>query len=231
MTDPSDQHPPDTHGPDPDNLLYLYSMGLDEELNKKDQARLDDALKADESLNKDADALAAVDRWMRQVATERQEVDSSTFVNLVNATLEDDDSESLACIDRLVSAWGSEKVEVDPIEFRDGVLARLDGVRHVRKRSLVFRLAVPLAAAAALAFAIIAQFPSGFAQSARNVVTFASLATVGTEDQQGRVRQNRVAYAAKSKTVVFGENPARRVAVVTISTGVRDSSYGEYPPL
>jgi len=140
----------------PDDLAFLVSRSLDEELPEADRRRLDDALASSESLRGEAEQFRNLARLVQRWAAEGAELDWEHHHALISAQAAgEDDSEASRKLDGLLARWGASVVPLDEKKFTNAVMTRIDP-RRARKigRRLVFRLGVPLAAAAMVALAL-----------------------------------------------------------------------------
>lgn len=141
-----------------DELFFLLSRSLDEDLTDGERRRLDAALAESASLRAESDALRAVDRLVRRWGERSIELDWPTHERLIRASVQED--ASLAEVDELVARWGRTEVSCDDAAFVDGVMERIaaeSGVRRTLRMPRWYRIGVPLAAAAAIVFAVTAR--------------------------------------------------------------------------
>lgn len=139
----------------PDDPAFLLSRSLDEELSEPERQRLEDALARSQTLRADAGQFRALHRLMKRWGRQPADIDFAHHAALIAAQTADEDSEALRNVDRLLARWGSRRVALDEGKFVDAVMSRVlpHPTRALRTR-LIFRLAVPLAAAAAVAVAL-----------------------------------------------------------------------------
>ena len=148
-----------SHRPEqPDDLSFLLSYSLDEGLPADERRRLDEALATSESLRAESDDLCAVDRLVKRWGEQTVDVDWRTMEALIIATARED--ESLADVDDLVARWGETVVAYNDVAFVDGVLSRVAAEASANPPArllLWYRIGMPLAAAAAIVFAVTTQ--------------------------------------------------------------------------
>ncbi len=142
----------------PDDLTFLLSRSLDEDLSADQRQRLDETLADSASLRAEAVGLSAVDRLVKRWGEQKVEFDWQTQEALILAAAQD--GESLADVDDLVARWGETEVPHDEAAFVDGVLGRIAAEQPAQQPAKTlpwYRIGVPLAAAAAIVFAVTAQ--------------------------------------------------------------------------
>ncbi len=146
----------------PDDLAFLVSRSMDDDLSPAERLRLADALSLSESLRAEVSKLKAVQRLVGQWGQESFDVDWKHHAALISASAASSEDESLGKVDSLLSRWAN-RSEVDAIDLTAGVLSRIHSERRgVNWHGTMWRLGVPLAAAAAIALAVTATtwFPS-----------------------------------------------------------------------
>ncbi len=142
-------------GYNPDDPGFLASRRLDEELPAEAQARLDAALSASPALREEAEQLRAVDDLVKRWGAGSEEVDSEPFVkSVVGAVESQHDSVELRRVDSLLAGWRDEDLGIDSDRFVEGVMGRVAPRRRAPGHQWIIRLGVPLAAAAAVMFAV-----------------------------------------------------------------------------
>lgn len=140
----------------PDDPAFLLSRSLDEKLSEEEQEALDRALASSETLRAEAARLRSLDRLVKRWGNRPIELDWEHYSALTEAQLvHDGDADKLRQVDLMLDKWASQTVSIDAEAFTTAVMA---GVRAERKAKswhrVVFRLGVPLAAAAAVVFAV-----------------------------------------------------------------------------
>lgn len=140
----------------PNDPAFLLSRSLDEELSDEEQQRLDKALASSESLRSEAMQLRAVDRLVTSWGTRPAGLDFEHHAALVVAQAVDgEDIKALRKVDQLIKHWGSRGVLHDEERFTAAVVDKVAReFRRTTRRGLVLRLGAPLAAAAAIVFAV-----------------------------------------------------------------------------
>ena len=162
----------------PDDPAFLASRALDEDLTAEERRKLEELLATSKSLRDELEGLRAIDRLVQRWGTPPVECDWDAHAALAAARAAgEDDEQDLRKVDNLLERWRRTPAEVDAEEFTASVMARVaPRTAWSRRRRLIIRLGVPLAAAAALAIAAtglfwspappdaIVQRPAGFAQ-------------------------------------------------------------------
>ncbi len=143
----------------PDDPLFLISRSLDEELSAADSARLRELLGGDASLAREANRLRSLDRLLKRWAADAPSIDWKDHQAVIQAKTEQSGDEAeLHSVDRLLERWAATEVRVDESAFVASVMQRVRLAPKARTRTapypLVFRFGLPLAAAAAVAFAV-----------------------------------------------------------------------------
>ncbi len=142
----------------PDDPTFLLSRSLDEELTKTEQQKLDHALASSEAFRTEADRLRhlnqLINRWgAKPVALDWEHHAALTEAQLIGTG----DADKLVKVDQLLGQWASQTVSIDEEAFTTAVLARVRAEQKTKPwHQVIFRLGVPLAAAAAVAFAVTA---------------------------------------------------------------------------
>jgi hypothetical protein len=158
----------------PNDPEFLASRSLDEDLSESDRRRLSDALQASEDLRCEAEKLRAVDELVKRWGGEEVELDWNAHSELAVAkAMAEQDEETGGKLDDLLQRWGGKRVELDEEAFTQAVMARVRPQKsRPPRRSLLFRLRTPLAAAAALAIAVTAAYWARSLHSPRVLVSF-----------------------------------------------------------
>ncbi len=141
----------------PDDPAFLASRSLDEELSASERQRLDEALAASESLRAEVEELRAIDGLVKRWSAGEVSLDWAAHSRLIEAkALAGPEGEHDRKLDDLLTQWADHRVEIDEGAFTAAVMARVSRrPRRVWRRSLVFRLGTPLAAAAAVAIVVV----------------------------------------------------------------------------
>ena len=139
----------------PDDPAFLASRALDGDLSAQERQRLEEALAASKELRAEVEQLRKVDQLVKRWGGADVELDWATYTKLIGARAESDaDEGDLGRVDQLIERWGREPVEFDEPAFTDAVMARVRSQeQRTPRRSLIFRIGAPLAAAAAVAIA------------------------------------------------------------------------------
>lgn len=148
---------------------FLLSRSMDEELSAEERRVLEDALARSDDLRAAAKQWPRLHEIVRSWSRAHPDVDTEPYVKYVVARLGDTESdvksdtesntESNAAstdVDALLKRWSQEGPDYDDESFVQGVMDRLGQAetRSVRRWGLR-RFALPLAAAAALVFAVV----------------------------------------------------------------------------
>lgn len=153
----------------PDDLLFLASRGIDGDLSREERARLEEAIRTSPTLQNEASEMEAASRLVARWALPPAACDEATFHDLVVAHVKEQPADPrLAKVDALLGLWRESAPDGQP-DLSAGVLAQIRGRRRAPVYRLVFRLAAPLAAAAAIALAF--GGPTWF-RSAREPVSY-----------------------------------------------------------
>lgn len=143
----------------PDDIDFLASRDADGDLTGEERRRLGDALDASESLRADADAMRKVSELVLRWAAVPIEIDWDAHAELIDARCRaDDDAQDRPELDGLLKRWARD-VAHDDQQFTADVMRRVGKTASIARtrsgRPWIIRLAVPLAAAAVLALALI----------------------------------------------------------------------------
>lgn len=149
----------------PNDPLFLFSRSLDEALSEPDRKRLATAMASD-GFRREAEELAGADRLLKRWAVPAVDLDADSLVFEAIAAAEHDEVDP---IDQVLSRWGRKPVDVDWDRFTATVMAR---VQPGRRMPAMYRWALPLAAAAAVGFAVLTAVRSPDARLRENVVRY-----------------------------------------------------------
>lgn len=201
----------------PNDLAFLLSRSLDEELPESERQKLREALAASEALRAEAEQLRALDRLVKRWGQRTVELDWEHHAALAKAqAAADGDAEKLGRLDTLLDRWAGQPVGFDEERFTAAVMAK---VRSERKRrtwqAVIFRLGTPLAAAAAVVFAVTATLWWKPATEP----TY----TIEIGPPPAMAAQASSAGDVPEAVVVFGQMPADKAANV-VSSGRRSSA-------
>ena len=144
----------------PNDPGFLLSRQLDGDLTDDERRRIDDALCLSESLRDDAASMRKTNDILRRWAGAPVELDWEGHAALINARCQTDDtSQDQPELDGILTRWSQDDVAFDEDKFMDGVMQRIGGnARDIERPSShrwMLRIAMPLAAAAILMFALI----------------------------------------------------------------------------
>lgn len=144
----------------PDDAGLLASRDLDGDLSGDERRRLGDALDASESLRADADAMRRVNELVHRWAAAPAELDWDAYAALIDARCRAGrDAQDRPELDGLLKRWARSDVAHDDEQFTTDVMRRVGAgtvpARKEKRNPWIYRLGVPLAAAAVLAFALI----------------------------------------------------------------------------
>lgn len=140
----------------PKDLLFLVSRSLDGDLSYAEQAELDLALAASVQLRDEADKLRVVAGWVKDRAVRVVQIDWDSQAKLVLAEIaesEPDDS-----VEAALKRMAAREPQYDPSALITAVMEQIAPARrrtHFAWRTMA-RIGVPLAAAAAIVWAVTA---------------------------------------------------------------------------
>ncbi len=143
----------------PDDPLFLVSRSLDGELSADERRRLDELLAESPSLGEEARQIQSTDAAIRQWGRTRVELDWEHHAKLIQGVLAESSDSGLGGVDRLLTDWSRSQPDFDEEALAQSVLARIAPAR--RQPGIVrwtLRIGAPLAAAAAVVFALTASF-------------------------------------------------------------------------
>lgn len=144
----------------PDYLdpMFLLSRQLDGDLTNEESLALEAALAASPELRAEAKRLAAaqgaVDQWAAQVPNFD---DNHLALSVLAAVREDAEERELGGVDAMLQRW-ARPVEFNERTFTTGVMRQLAAETSRQRMRLVYRIAAPLAMAAAVAIAVTGSF-------------------------------------------------------------------------
>ncbi|MBI4719310.1 MAG: hypothetical protein HY763_16055 [Planctomycetes bacterium] len=218
----------------PQDPLFLLSRAMDEALTPEEQQRLDAALAADPSLHNQADRLREAQELLGRwgAAQPVPEIDWAAFAETVAARAGDPADEGLAAVDRLLVRWGARRAVVDDVRFTAAVMKRVRSrERRTVGRTLLFRIATPLAAAAAIVLAVTTGFWPAGKQTPRSRVTIERVVVGGSRAPLNS--DQRVAVVSFDRT--SGGVPAvpgvPGISLASIGASPVDDGSAEAPPL
>ncbi len=192
-----------------DDLAFLISRGLDGDLSPAERRRLDAALSQSESLRAEVSKFEAVDQLVERWGEKPVEVDWQYLATLTSASAGSADDERLGKVDDLLRRWRNRNAGIEGIDLTTNVLAR---IRSERRRAtpyrFVFRLGIPLAAAAAIVLAV----------------------TLTTWFTPARDPIYRVAIGPSSWSAAVAERGVESRVVVSFAQSVEATTTREMPP-
>ncbi len=212
----------------PNDPAYLASRALDEELPAEERRRLDAALAESAELRVEAGELAGVDRLVKRWAGDGPELDWENHARLVSDRINSDvDEGDLAQVDRLLTRWGQDSAEIDADRFTAEVMQRVCAAdqRHPR-RNLLLRLAVPLAAAAAIVVAVTGPFRQTTAPSTVSQVAFRPIVQAAALPQTTSIVQF-------DRTAVADATPGSEdssLSILIVGSSPLPRAFEEVPP-
>lgn len=143
----------------PKDPSFLLSRRLDGDLTDKERRQLDEALKSSESLRAEEASIKKLNALLRRWSSAPVELDWEAHAALINGRCEAaDTSQDESDLDGILERWGRDGIDFDEKNFATDVMRRVGDGRDVgtpSRNPWVFRIGVPLAAAAALAFALL----------------------------------------------------------------------------
>ncbi len=144
----------------PDDPAFLADRALYEELPDDRRRQLEEALSSSKSLREEAQDLRAVERLLEQWGDHVIDVDWNAFPKVIRERIASQQDEGdLRKVDDLLSRWGGTEVRIDPDRFTNAVISEIRTQDRTRsRRVLIFRIGIPLAAAAAIAIMVTASF-------------------------------------------------------------------------
>lgn len=217
----------------PDDPALLISRGLDQDLSEAERRRLDEALAESPALRAEAEQFRAVDELVKRWASRSADVESTPFVKTVLAAVESEDDHDLHQIDRWLRGLGRDAVDVDTEEYTAQVLSRLSlRKRQPPRRPLIFRLGVPLAAAAALAMLVTVPrwWPLADTQP-RCRIEIARGAFAGDRDADSTTRTVAVVTIARlPRTLASAQSTRSGVSLVSFSSEPIADAFDEFSP-
>jgi hypothetical protein len=146
----------------PDDPLFRVSRAIDDDLPEGDRRGLHDVLEASPNLRTEAADLRKVDELVRRWAASEVDMDWERFTESVLAmSVSDAEAAQLEQVDALVRRWGEARPQLDWTAFTGDVLAEIDSRRQRDASSirLLLQIGLPLAAAAAVVFAVMTFSP------------------------------------------------------------------------
>ena len=212
---------------------FLASRSLDEDLSESDRKRLSEALEASEDLRCEAEKLRSVDQLVKRWGGEEVELDWNAHSELAVAkAMAERDEETGGKLDDLLQRWGYARVELDEEAFTQAVMAKVRPQEsRPPRRSLLFRLRTPLAAAAALAIAVTAAYWARSLPSPRVVVTIRHSDTM-VESSPASTRPSIVSFNREPIETLTPKPGRPGISFMDIGAGAAPEEWqDEAPPL
>ena len=219
---------------DSDDLSFLLSRRLDGDLGSDEQRRLDEELGRSKVLRQEARDLESVDRLVKRWGRTQVELDweAHAALTVAEATGETADP-ALSKVDALLRRMGGTAPELDWDRFGASVLSRTHGRPNASTtppRRLIFRLGIPLAAAAAVLITVTTTLWRAPSDARENIIVIGPVARVTGWDSSPT--------AEPILEVRFGRNPQRaapsrssRVAFVSVGADPLPTRRGGSAPL
>lgn len=216
----------------PNDPAFLFSRSLDEELSDVDRQRLEEALASSEALRVETDGLSAVDRLVKRWGLSKAEMDWQNHAKLLSAEAIGE-AEGLGEIDSLLARWGSQEVALDWQRFTDAVMTDVGRLRHPQpRRRLIYRLAVPLAAAAVIAIAVIGTlWQVSPVQPIAVVIIGPEVESRGMGSDSAGAGRAVVRFARASIRSPIEPHAAPRISFISVGSEPMQTWFEEYPPL
>lgn len=135
----------------PNDPAFLASRALDESLPAVAKASLDEALDASKEVRALGRQMEAVDRLVKKWGRRSPDIDWVCHEKLIKARVEAiGEEDQLDGVDDLIAKWASPP-PIDQHRFETAVMNRIRRERPANRRRIIFRIGLPLAAAAAIA--------------------------------------------------------------------------------
>lgn len=143
----------DAHDP-----LFLLSRQLDDDLTEAEALALEAALAASPELRAEASRLAAAQGAVDEWAAEVPDFDATALTQFVMGAVQDEAADQeFASVDAVLRRW-ARPVEFNERAFTTSVMRKLAAETSRQRMRLVYRIAAPLAMAAAVAIAVTGSF-------------------------------------------------------------------------
>jgi len=138
-----------------DDILFQVSRRMDGDLSESERCALERALAESPSLLAEAEKFQALDDMLKTSARSTVEIDWTHHAKWIQANVESiREAHDLSGVDRLLSQWTRPVPMADADAFASGVLQRIRGEKRLSIGRYLWRIGAPLAAAAALFFAL-----------------------------------------------------------------------------
>ncbi len=145
----------------PNDPMFLVSRNLDGELTGAEQSRLAKLLSESPEMRREAEKYCELNEALKSFGCSMPDVDFGDFSDRVRQSLgSSEDDAQLVEVDQAIQSWASKPVVFDEERFTAGVLEQIGESRSStsRSRSILFRIGMPFAAAAAVALVWIGGF-------------------------------------------------------------------------
>ena len=214
------------------DILYLFSCGLDETLSDKQQRAVSDALAKSPSLRKQADALRATAALLAQWSTQPVDCDWTGHAQSISDQIGYDASDEFDQLDALLGRWSATRASFDTDAFTAGVVARVERAsdRGVVSKVL-FRIGAPLAAAAAIALAVVGTlwFQAPLASSVH--VVYYSSAVYGDDGLGTDSAESYVAFHREPVVQRTIGDGVPGLSFISVGSSPLSDSFEEQPPI
>ena len=213
---------------------FLASRDLDGDLSPEERAQLERAIAASPTMREDAEEIRAVDRLVKQWAVQPVEVDWEHHAANIIARIECEETPAeRAALDRVLVRWKSQPLDLDEDAFTTAVKDRLVGVVGSRtRRAWVWRLGVPLAAAAAVAIALTARIWIAPMGQPVAVVRFGSSHSADRVDGSTAAKMvSNVSYARAVVDRPTATDDEGWISIGSLGAGPPDGHFSEGPPI
>jgi len=216
----------------PNDPAFLLSRSLDDELTDDERRRLDEALASSPSLQAEAEKLRALDRLIKHWGAQQAALDLDHHAALIIAqTAGDDDADKLKKVDQLIERWASKNVLFDADRFTAVVMDRVaQELDREMRRGWIFRLGAPLAAAAAVVFAVIGGAWWGSKPEAVCRVEFGPRVAMVTAPTDMTVTPSAMVSFGRAPVEPFAET-STGISFGTVGSSAPVAMPGESPPL
>lgn len=201
--------------PNSNELEFLLSRSLDEDLSDEERQRLEEALAASDSLREAQRHYARLHELLQSFAVEQLDVDWDAFAaNIEQASVSGGQKGSQNALDELLARWAQGELDVNWERFTAGVMGRIEQKPSaVPWHRMIFRIGGPLAAAAAITLAVLV-FPVKRTPEARSNVIYTSPSRALAEGN----RVSRVSYGRQTDGLAAIEPRSSAFGYATIGT-------------
>ncbi len=218
--------------PNADNLLFLVSRELDgDEFSLAEREELARALEESDDLRHAAEQIRLVDRLVRRWGQSKPEVDAEAMLaQSVGRVLPDAPQTDEEEIDRLIGRWAATRIKTDESRYTAAVMRRVRAAApRTAIRPWLFRLGVPLAAAAAVGFAVMGHlWPTATPTPTSTVVIARQVRSIDADATPARVAL--VSFARQSVGSIDAGAPAA-VGMLSLGVFADQTTGGDSAPL